>query len=30
MVRDTANRHGGTPAFTVEAWSIFLGALKTS
>jgi hypothetical protein len=30
MVRDTTNRNGGTLAFTAEAWSIFMGALKTA
>jgi hypothetical protein len=30
MVRDTANRNGGTLAFTSDAWSIFTGTLKAS
>jgi hypothetical protein len=29
LVRDTTNRDGGTLAFTAEAWSIFMGTLKT-
>ena len=30
MVRATANRNGGTLAFTVDAWSSFMSALKTA
>ena len=28
MVRDTANREGGTLSFNVEAWTTFLGGLR--
>jgi hypothetical protein len=28
MIRDTTNRTGGTLAFTVDAWSAFLGTLR--
>lgn len=28
MVRDTANRDGGTLSFTADAWRTFLGALR--
>jgi hypothetical protein len=30
MVRDTAHRNGETLAFTAEAWSSFMSALKTA
>jgi hypothetical protein len=28
LVRDTANRHGGTLAFSAEAWTEFTGAFR--
>jgi hypothetical protein len=28
LIRDTANRDGGTLAFTADAWEKFTGALK--
>jgi hypothetical protein len=28
LVRDTANRDGGTLAFSAEAWRVFTSALK--
>lgn len=28
LVHDTANRDGGTLAFTAEAWQTFLGTLR--
>jgi hypothetical protein len=28
LVRDTTNRDGGTLAFTAEAWTAFMGALR--